>query len=60
MGYTTSANFSFFYKKNICLAFIDGKIRDNDELYIEVEKKKYALQLEKKPLHDPLSKLMRS
>jgi len=60
VGYSTSANFSFSYKKNICFAYIDGKIRDNDELLIEVEGKKHALILEKKPLHDPSSKLMRS
>ena len=45
VGYTTSANFSFFYKKNICLAYIDGKIRDNDELFIEVEEKKYSSEV---------------
>ena len=59
VGYTTSANFSFCYNKNICLAYIKGEIV-NEDLFIEVEGKKYALLLEKNPLHDPTSKLMRS
>ena len=60
IGHTTSSNFSFCYKKNLCLAYIKGEIMDNDELYIEVEGKKYLLKLEKLPIHDPSSKLMRS
>ena len=60
IGHTTSSNFSFCYKKNLCLAYIKGEIMDNDELYVEVEGKKYLLKLEKLPIHDPSSKLMRS
>ncbi len=60
IGYTTSSNFSFYYNKNICLAYVKGEIGDKQDLFIEVEGKKYALFLEKKPLHDPTSKLMRS
>ena len=59
IGYTTSSNFSFYYNKNICFAYVKGEI-DNKKLFIEVEGKKYLLHLEKNPLHDPTSKLMRS
>jgi len=59
IGYTTSSNFSFCYNKNICFAYVKGKI-DNKKLFIEVEGKKYPLHLEENPLHDPTSKLMRS
>jgi 4-methylaminobutanoate oxidase (formaldehyde-forming) len=60
VGYTTSANYSFCYKKNICLAYIEPKSLENENYYIEVEGKKYALKFEKDPIHDPLSKQMRS
>ena len=60
IGYTTSSNYSFCYKKNICLGYVQEEITDNDNFFIEVEGKKYSLILEKKPLHDPSSKLMRS
>ena len=60
IGYTTSSNFSFCYKKNMCLAYVKGKIKQNEVLYVEVEGRKYALKLEKYPLHDPTSELMRS
>ena len=60
IGYTTSSNFSFYYKKNICLAYVEGEISDDKDLFIEVEGKKHAIHLELKPLHDPTSSLMRS
>tara|TARA_B100000963_G_scaffold343300_1_gene344985 strand:- start:378 stop:1493 length:1116 start_codon:yes stop_codon:yes gene_type:complete len=60
VGYTTSSNFSFYYNKNLCLAYIKGDINDNDDMYVEVEGKRYALNLEKSPIHDPASELMRS
>ena len=60
IGYTTSSNFSFYYNKNICLGYIDGNIKDNEDLFVEVEGKKYALHLEKKPLHDPNARSMRN
>ena len=60
VGYTTSSNFSFYYRKNICLAYIQGEIKDRENLYIEVEGQRYLLHLEKTPLHDPTSKLLRS
>ena len=60
VGYTTSSNYSFCYKKNICLAYIKNEVKDDDSLFIEVEGKKYALNLEKQALHDPKSILIRS
>ena len=60
VGYTTSSNYSFCYEKNICLAYIKGDIKYDDILSIEVEGKRYPLNFEKKPLHDPTSRLMRN
>ena len=60
IGYTTSSNYSFCYNKNICLGYVRGEIKDNDKVFIEVEAKKYALQIERNPIHDPTSELMRS
>ena len=59
VGYTTSSNFSFCYNKNICLAFINIET-DCENLYLEVEGTRHALNLEKNPLHDPTSRLMRN
>ena len=59
VGSTTSSNYSFYYKKNICLAYVESDVI-KDDLYIEVEGKKYLLKHEIKPLHDPSSKLMRN
>ena len=59
VGYTTSSNYSFCYNKNICLAYVKSDIKFKN-LYLEVEGKRYALYLEKNPLHDPTSKLMRN
>ena len=60
IGYTTSSNYSFCYNKNICLAYVNAELKDEENLFIEVEGKKYPLHLEKNPIHDPTSKLMRS
>ncbi|MDB4339847.1 FAD-dependent oxidoreductase [Pelagibacteraceae bacterium] len=59
VGSTTSANYSFCYKKNICLAYVLNSAA-KDDLYVEVEGKKYRLKHEKKPLHDSSSALMRN
>jgi 4-methylaminobutanoate oxidase (formaldehyde-forming) len=59
-GYTTSSNYSFCYNKNIFLAYVDIEIEHDDNLFIEVEEKKYPIQIEKKAIHDPSSILMRS
>ena len=53
VGSTTSSNYSFCYKKNICLAYISGKIKNYDGLSIEVGGIKYLLKHEKHPIHDP-------
>ncbi len=55
IGSTTSSNYSFYYKKNICLAYVKGGLRSYDELSIEVEGKKYSLKHEKSAIHDPMS-----
>ena len=52
--------FSFAITKISCLAYINGEINDCENLYIEVEGEKYALNFEKNPLHDPTSRLMRN
>ena len=59
VGFTTSSNYSFFYKKNLCFAYIKGDIGDKEDLSVEVEGKRYPLRLEKNPIHDPTSKMMR-
>jgi 4-methylaminobutanoate oxidase (formaldehyde-forming) len=59
VGSTTSSNYSFCYRKNICLAYVLNDA-DKEDLHIEVEGKKYRLKYEKKPLHDPNSLLMRN
>jgi len=60
VGYTTSSNYSFCYNKNICLAYIKNGTQNENDLFVEVEGKKYSLHMEKKPIHDPDSRLMRS
>ena len=51
VGYTSSSNFSFIIK-NICLAYINGEIKDYENLSVEVEGERYSLKFEKKPIHD--------
>ena len=60
VGSTTSSNYSFCYKKNICLAFIDGSLKSLKNLSIEIEGKKYQLKHEKSAIHDPSSIKLRS
>jgi len=56
IGQTTSGNYSFNYKKNISFGYINSEnsIKDfeNKKLFIEVEKQKYPVSLELKPLKD--------
>ncbi len=59
VGSTTSANFSFCYNKNICLAYVNSETT-KEKLSIEVEGKKYRLEHEEKPLHDANTTLMRN
>ena len=54
IGRTTSGNYSFNYKKNLAFGYIQNKFTDSDltksEIYIEVEKTKYPVDLLSKPL----------
>ena len=61
IGYSTSSNFSFYYNKNIFLAYVKTD-RDlfHKSLSIEVEGKKYKIKLEKEPLHDPYNIALRA
>ncbi len=61
IGRTTSGNYSFNYKKNISFGYINtSSDLSLENLEIEVEKIKYKVNLEKKPLHDPENKLLKS
>jgi len=61
IGRTTSGNYSFNYKKNISFGYINSgnliKDIENKKLFIEVEKQKYPVNLELKPLKDRNIKL---
>ena len=60
IGRTTSGNYSFNFKKNMAFAYINtSKILDVKNLEIEVEKKKYKINIEDKPLHDADNKIIR-
>ncbi len=54
IGRTTSANYSFTFKKNLAYGYVDNTISakelEENEIFIEVEKIKYPAQLIKKPL----------
>ena len=56
VGETTSGHYSFNYKKNILFAYIDGSIdlkkNINNLFEIEIAKRKYKINILKKPLHD--------
>ena len=63
IGETTSGNYSFNYKKNMALGYIN-LLEPNEELQkkqfqIEVAKKKYNATLQSKALHDPTNILMK-
>ena len=55
VGSTTSSNYSFCYKKNICLAYVNGDLKNYEGLTLEVEGKKYSIKHEKSAIHDPQS-----
>ena len=54
IGRSTSGNYSFNFKKNLTFGYIDNEFSDeelqNKNLFIEVEKKKYPIELINKPL----------
>ena len=60
VGYTTSSNYSFCYKKNIFLAYIASNTKDYNNLFVEVEGNRYLLNYEKLPIHDPNSNILKS
>ena len=60
VGYSTSANYSFNYNKNIFLAYVETEFITIDNLYIEVEGKNYPIMHEAKSIHDPESVKMRN
>lgn len=60
VGYSTSSNYSFIYKKNIFLAYVNVDEYAIKTLCIEVEGKKYRLNHEKECLHDPKGAILRN
>ena len=54
IGRTTSGNYSFNFKKNLCFGYIKNEYSNNElinkNIFIEVEKKKFKAQLLLKPL----------
>ena len=64
VGRTTSCNYSFNYKKNMSLGYINLDLSIEElakkVFFIEVEKKKYEAVLQTKSLHDPENKIIKS
>ena len=54
IGKSTSGNYSFNFKKNLVFGYINNDLSNeelqNKKLFIEVEKKKYPLEIINKPL----------
>ena len=54
IGVTTSGNFSFNYNKNLSFGYINSDLSNEEllkeNLYIEIEKKKYSAEILLKPL----------
>ena len=54
IGRTTSGNYSFNFKKNLCFGYIKNEYSNNElinkNIFIEVEKRKFKAQLLLKPL----------
>jgi len=61
IGRTTSGNYSFNYNKNIAFGYINTEKNINlANIEVEVEKKVYKAIVEKKSLHDPDNKIIKS
>tara|TARA_B110000116_G_scaffold268785_1_gene283493 strand:- start:295 stop:1632 length:1338 start_codon:yes stop_codon:yes gene_type:complete len=61
IGRTTSANYSFNYKKNIAFGYVNpAHDLKKTKIEIEVEKRKYEAIVEDKPIHDPDNKILKS
>ena len=54
IGRSTSGNYSFNFKKNLVFGYINNNLSNKElqskNLYIEVEKKKYPISIQLKPL----------
>tara|TARA_B100001093_G_scaffold239166_1_gene229090 strand:- start:193 stop:2622 length:2430 start_codon:yes stop_codon:yes gene_type:complete len=59
IGYSTSSNYSFYYKKNMLLAYVKSDT-DLQKLSIEVEGKQYVLKHEPVCLHDSKGEYLRN
>ena len=55
IGRTTSGNYTFYFNKNLTFGYIDGKISvedlENKDIFVEIAKKKYSAELQKKSLN---------
>ena len=61
IGRTTSANYSFNYKKNLVFGYINSEVNLNKGIIeIEVEKARYEAIIEKEPLHDSKNILIKN
>ena len=62
VGRTTSGNFSFNFQKNIAFGYISSELTKDEltkqNLFIEVEKRKYPASIVLKPLNDKNIKLL--
>ena len=60
IGRTTSGNYSFCYEKNLSFGYVNSRnnyatLKDKN-IFIEVEKKKYLVDILQKPLNNNLFK----
>ena len=63
VGRTTSCNYSFNYKKNMAFGYINLELNNRRELkklFLLKLKKKHEAVLQKKMLHDPENKIIKS
>ena len=61
IGRTTSGNYSFNFKKNMAFGYVNTDQKfDGGDIEIEVEKTKYKVIIEKKPLHDPDNRIIKN
>ena len=60
IGYSTSSNYSFNYKKNILLAYVKADDNIINKLSIEVEGRKYRLNHEAECLYDQKGIILRN
>ena len=51
VGRTTSGNYSFNFNKNLAYGYVEQNIKNDKEIYIEVEKKKYKANILSAPLN---------